>query len=299
MAGLVLELQADAMNAAVRTSDLLRKARAVSVKLGATDIQSWIDSELGGYRNPKDVPEYRGINGHPRCYNPYRGWMPLMIQDPNMRELISSFHVTQPISEIEELTSDRKGSLIRTFAPNQAAMIMEKMDEPFEPGLEISKSAFVAILDAVRTQVLNWALALEARGVLGTGMSFSKEERERATHVTNNYTTNIGSVSGHAQVQQGSSDSTQTVGIDTTALRSLIDELSSYSAKQLGLSRERYAELSADLDTLRSQVASTKPKAGIIREGLSSVRHILESAAGHALVTHGPAIMTILNSIPR
>jgi AbiTii len=46
MPSLILELESDAMNPATRISDLLRKAKAVSKKLHALEIQKWIDCEL-------------------------------------------------------------------------------------------------------------------------------------------------------------------------------------------------------------------------------------------------------------
>ena len=54
----------------------------------------------------------------------------------------------------------------------------------------------------------------------------------------------------------------------------------------------------AELDTLRAQATSSKPKAGIIRESLTTVRHIIEAGAAHLLVTHGPQITALLSTIP-
>src|SRR5207248_1380730 len=90
MAGLVLELQADAMNRAVGLADLLRKARAVSVKLRATDIEEWLGREMNGYAKPADVPEYRRLHADLKCFNPVRGLIPLAVANPQIQEMISS-----------------------------------------------------------------------------------------------------------------------------------------------------------------------------------------------------------------
>lgn len=45
---------------------------------------------------------------------------------------------------------------------------------------QIDASAFQGILDGVRTRVLEWALGLEQRGVVGDGMTFSEGEQKRA-----------------------------------------------------------------------------------------------------------------------
>ena len=63
MAGLVDELQADALDESIHVMALLRKAKAVSVKLNAPSISAWIDNELQGYRSNEDIPEYRHVRG--------------------------------------------------------------------------------------------------------------------------------------------------------------------------------------------------------------------------------------------
>jgi hypothetical protein len=174
------------------------------------------------------------------------------------------------------------------------------MEDPFEPGLEISRSAVVAILDAVRTRVLDWALELESNGVLGDGMTFSSAERQAASQVTHNYfTTNIGTMTG-SQFQQGTVQSTQNMakGIDMQALIALVNSIMG-QLDEMRLGDELRAEMVAELDTLRAQATSSKPKAGIIRESLTTVRHIIEAGAAHLLVMYGPQIAALLSTIPR
>jgi hypothetical protein len=304
MAGLVLDLQTDAMNGAVRVSDLLRKAKTVSKKLRTPEIDEWIDRELKGYEKTADIPEYRRIHGHLRCYNPVQQrWMPLMVHgDPRIVEIYSSSPMPQMIGELESLVAGRESStsLLRKFTPHQAQIIMDQMNDQFEPGLEISKSAVVAILDAVRTRVLDWALELESSGVLGEGMTFSPAEREAASQITHNhFTTNIGTMTG-SQFQQGTVQSTQNIanGIDAQALTTLVDSIRS-QLDEMHLGDELRAEMVAELDTLRAQAGSSKPKTGIIRESLTTVRHIIEAGAAHFLVAYGPQIATLLSTIPR
>lgn len=73
MTGLVLELQADAMNESVSVLSLLRKARALSVKLGVTTIDQWLAHEMGGYPTHSSIPDYRHVVGRTICHNPYVG----------------------------------------------------------------------------------------------------------------------------------------------------------------------------------------------------------------------------------
>ena len=59
--------------------------------------------------------------------------------------------------------------------------------------------------------------------------------------------------------------------------------LDKLSGEKLVLNEEARNELKADIDTIESQINSPKPKHSIIREGIKSVRNILEGAAGSVL----------------
>ena len=45
-------------------------------------------------------------------------------------------------------------------------------------------------------------------------------------------------------------------------------------------------ELRAEVATLRAQVESPKPKRAVLKTSLTSLRHVLEGAAGELLATH-------------
>ena len=59
-------------------------------------------------------------------------------------------------------------------------MGMQGTRVPLEPVRTIGVNQVAAILDTVRTTVLKFALELESKGILGEGMTFSNEEKERA-----------------------------------------------------------------------------------------------------------------------
>jgi hypothetical protein len=90
MAGLVLELQRDAIGSQIRISDLLRKALFAARKLGVLEFQVWIDNELNGYKKVSDIPDYRTIHGILRARNPYHGWIPIMVEDSEAEREISN-----------------------------------------------------------------------------------------------------------------------------------------------------------------------------------------------------------------
>ncbi len=62
MASLVQELQRLASSSTSALPELLRKAKLVAFKLGLDDFQKWIDFELEGYKDIKDIPLYRIVH---------------------------------------------------------------------------------------------------------------------------------------------------------------------------------------------------------------------------------------------
>ena len=144
------------------------------------------------------------------------------------------------------------------------------------------------ILDVVREMVLEWSLKLESDGIIGEGMSFSREEKHKAQSVTYYVKNYIHGNIEHSQVQVESVDSIQKGSFqefDVSQLREVIKSLKD-SLDKLGIEGEIKAELVSEIRTLESQADSPKPKTSIRRESLASVRKILEGAAG-TLVASG------------
>ena len=90
MTGLVLELQRNALDKSVDVTDLLRKAKVVSKKLGIVETEGWIELELSGYPDDEStIPYYREISGTLRAHNPYHGWQPLHFECADLAESLS------------------------------------------------------------------------------------------------------------------------------------------------------------------------------------------------------------------
>ena len=78
MAGLVSELQKDALDSNVKLSDLLRKALVVATKLKMPDFKTWIQKELNGYgdkipKGQKMLFDHRSVGFYEWLFNPKYG----------------------------------------------------------------------------------------------------------------------------------------------------------------------------------------------------------------------------------
>ena len=296
MTGLVHELQQDALNRKVPVSDLLRKAVVVSRKLGANEIVEWLNHELSGYPPDEDqIPEYREIRGQIKVFNPYRGWQPMHFGDPEMGERLARRRIGQAIGELVSIAeNDRDSSLMVPYSESIKNALMGVMEFPLEPTLMVSRSQVDGILEGVRNEVLNWALELEGKGIVGDGMSFSRDEKTKATSTTYQITNNIGSMQ-NSMLQQDSpaASQVQTGEFSIEAVRNFI-QVAQQALPDLGLPEAKRGELTAELLTLSAQIASPAPKLSIVKECLRSSRAILEGAAGGAL---GSGLITMLSAL--
>lgn len=295
MSGLVIELQQAAMDGRITVGDVLRKALVLTKKLRIPDLEQWISCELDGY-GAAELPAYRTLSVQLKVWNPYHGWQPLFVEDKALANALSTCHVGQPLGQLEGLVGKDSGSLQLPFSPADESMLMSSMKIPLRPMRLASRTQVQGIVEAVRNQILKWALDLEAKGVVGEGMTFTAQEREAAHQVTN-ITNNIGSIS-NSQLQQASPHASQqqTIQTNTPELLALVEMLSKASLHEL--SDDETGELRAEIATLRAQVQSPKPKTTVVHEGLKSVRAILERAAGSMLTSEVlPAVIAVMHRL--
>ncbi|HLE25491.1 MAG TPA: hypothetical protein VI935_07560 [Thermodesulfobacteriota bacterium] len=296
MPSLIDELQQLAVDGGVSATELLQKCLIVSTKLGFNDFADWARQELDGYKDTA-VPDYRIIHGDPQVFDPYRGYQPLHCSDPKFKKAISRMHFNQPIGEIEHdlRHSEKSGSdaFQITYAPDFEKKLMDGIEFNLRPSLHVSASQLRKIIDGVRKVVLEWSLKLEADGIVGEGMGFSKDEKKKASTITYNIQNYIRGEFKGSQIQVDTTSSNQnltTNQFNIEEVKQLVGTLNA-SLDELELSQNQKEELMSEIKTLDSQAGSPKPKQGIIRESLLSIRTILEAASGN-LVASG-----ILNQI--
>jgi hypothetical protein len=296
MAGLVHELQADAMDESVSVLSLLRKARALSVKLGVTTIDQWLAHEMSGYSDSAIIPDYRHVVGQTVCFNPYRGWIPLEIENLEHHKLLSERHLHQPLSELIQFTDAKaSGKNVLLMFPSFIAADL-RSSSGFEPALKIAVNLIYGIISTVRDKILEFSLELEKQGILGEGLTFTQQEKMAANNITYN-SINIENMTG-SQLQQGTTGSTQTFtqSADLSGISAFVEKLLP-AITELKNPSDR-AQLQSDLETIRGLLKAPAPKTGMIRECLTSVKTVLEGTAGNLAATYLPLLPALLASIP-
>ncbi|MDU8605054.1 hypothetical protein [Pseudomonas syringae group sp. 247E2] len=206
MESLVLDLQRDVLDRSIHITDLLRKALLVSRKLKIADIEEWLSAELNGY-DGKSVPSYRILTGEIKGFHPHRGWIPMMLGD-EINNLISETPLYDSVSQIIDLIERSKTGSVTVKFPQEVSMrVMRMIKWDIEPVLHIPVHQLVRIVDVTKTKILDFALDLETRGILGEGIRFSKAEEQLAQSITY-HTINIERMD-NSQIQQASDGSNQ------------------------------------------------------------------------------------------
>lgn len=204
MEGIVLELQAEAMDDAVDIENLLRKAYLVARKLNLKEFEEWISNEQNGYKN--EIPDYRTISGQIKAYNPYYGWVPVVMQG-KLADAASTMPLRLPISSLSDVYNNSDGSVVLTV-PGAITEFFNKNTDgiPTDYHFVSSKSEIHKIISAVRNKILEWAILLEDNGIVGENLKFTAAEKSVAASsaVINNYTNNFFSNAYGTKIEQGS-----------------------------------------------------------------------------------------------
>lgn len=290
MGSLIEELQRDALDSHASVPDLLRKAKVVAMKLNVSDAAEWIEHELSGYPDGAEIPRYRQVSGTPKYLNPYHGWVPLIFSDTDMHEKASKRTTRQPISEIKDILdrSEKGGGALFRYPAALAAELGQhfELDVP-EAGMDVSLSSLAGILDEVRTRILDWAMKLDAAGVRGDGMSFSRKDQEKAAGIHINIGSigsmvgSIGPVGEHATV----SVTGQVTEAQAEMLLALARQVQSLSDK-MGLSADAAREILEAARALQQEAGRSPPDTGKIKPLLTTMKGIASNAMGN-LVSSG------------
>ncbi|WP_219726166.1 AbiTii domain-containing protein [Castellaniella caeni] len=296
MAALVPELVNMASEPHISTADLLRKALVVARRLAVQELVTWINSELNGY-NDSEVPEYRKVVGQLHAENPYRGGTVPFIVPQEIAEIVTLIPLAQPLPELQQLAKSDT-LLLRYFPADMEQILMNMMMEgsgsATRPLVKFTPIQIGGVVDRVRSRILDWALDLEDRGIIGEGMSFTLEEKQAVQEQHYHF----GNVSG-SQIQISSNGSTQAQtntnsGHDLEAVKGLIDALGAILERGV-VPDDAVDEMRAELATLKAQAASPKPKWEIIKATARTIKTIAEGVAGNILGELAkPHVVTLL-----
>jgi hypothetical protein len=214
---LLRDIQNSAVQSDVDVSTLLRKCKILAVRLGNEQFKRWVDAELNGYDAKEDLPDYRKLSvesvGH---FSGFAGSglrnapIPPMCIPEEFRDSVRYSYMMQPISSYAALVKNSKGSNAQENWPaDLTAFVGRKIYQHMNCIMAwkiIPHNALVALLDTVKTRILNFSLEIEAVAPnAGEAAPNSPPlAQERVSHVFNTYITgNVQNVAtGGTNVEQ-------------------------------------------------------------------------------------------------
>jgi hypothetical protein len=192
---LVNELQVSAERDDVLT--VLRRAKRLASKLDVSTINDWIRCETDGYGDSDTLPSYRKIKATvvlvaqtpiPLGFNQVGtgsldlpGWPPV---DQNIYDSM--------VQVVEAMRTARENNRhVGLSLPEGAEQLIRQHLHPLVSRnstlcLRVNAAQFMAIPETVKNVVLDWALELERKNVLGENQSFSPQEKQAAHTITFN-----------------------------------------------------------------------------------------------------------------
>jgi hypothetical protein len=208
-------------------SGVLRKVKVVAARAGVGQLDEWVTHELEGYPDEVTLPEYRGpfgveVRGHysgPFNSGIKNGLVPSAGFPEDMRGgWLFKVSFLQPIAELEELSRTNESTITAAWPADVVAytnMLLEQGRVNLYEGMGlqsawrvIPRTAVVAIVDQVRTKILDLALELEKTAPnVGQADGPAVPADTRQTIITNIY-------GGNQNVAVGSSDFTQSVTVN-------------------------------------------------------------------------------------
>lgn len=279
MSSIVIDIQKDIIDSSKSVSDILRQSFILARKLKILDFEKWIGNELNGYKDA-EIPEYRHVRGTIKGWNPYNGWIPVIIQDQNLQKQMTNTIIAQSIPELEDLVSDPKGQL-HAQLPDSFGDLTGHYTRYIE---EIGKSSVRGIIEKVKNIIMEWILKLEEDGILGADMSFTEEEMKIADK--NNYTVNnfFGDISG-SQIQQNSNHSSQFIQNDDIN-HDLLSEIVSLLIENRSALIEKVSspdQFTREIERIEKEAKQKKPSKKILDESMKSIRSLLEGITGNII----------------
>lgn len=278
---IVIDLQREAARESGKVSTLLRTAYTVARKLNVIEFEAWIKQEMYGYREAEEIPLYREIQGELKFFNPYRGWRPVIIEDEEWHNIISKYLMHEPISELESLISSDNNISIKFFGQSRA-LLAKYTGRNTEFIVSINRNQIEKILSKVKDIILDWSLKLEEDGIMGEGMSFSKEEKEKARNQTPLISFGSDASGIQIQIQQNTSNSSQTIqqgSIDLIKVGELLQTIKA-NINKVDLSAVQRTEINENIEVIEAQKQLGNPDSNLIKEGFRTIRNILEGITG-------------------
>jgi hypothetical protein len=199
---LLTEIQTAAVEKDTDLGTLLRKCKVLAARLGSVPLEDWVLHESNGYPADVDVPDYRrwGVHIVAHLIDQFGAQMTAVTIPPHLipesvRQRYTRFEYRESVATAEYALRRHDDDGTQTLTTgNLRSMLHGKMYKGYQchsAVAQFSNQNLVAMLDAVRNRILDFALAL-SKVAADAGEDQTQVEVQRVTQIFN--TTILGSV---------------------------------------------------------------------------------------------------------
>ncbi|MEX2516662.1 MAG: response regulator receiver protein [Gammaproteobacteria bacterium] len=151
-------------------TDALLKTKVLLHSLGQTELIAWVNSELNGYHDDQDIPDYRKVpaqvlanlasmtfqaNSHP---------LPIGHLSDKQRENLESSNLTQSLAVLEKFSENPDGSLSSPIPLEYNGLLGKHLANGVSiqrAWSQVEVSSIIQILTEVRSRLLDFVLNLK------------------------------------------------------------------------------------------------------------------------------------------
>ena len=285
MSSIVLELQEAAYTSNTSLSELIRKAYFIAKKLDLESQSEWLRKELNGYKEGDDIPEYRILNSSIQA-KAWNGWISVI--DPSgFFDSLKKVPCVHSIGEVEVIYQ-AEGTAYMKYPDTTIQLLMEATRNDTDFRGKIPVNEYLRVLDTVRNDILDWALDLEKKGILGENLSFTKAEVMKAQNIystTNNYNGDMTKSQIHNN-NSGQLITNYNETLDPCLLKEFIEELKERKNLINFDSSESRIDFEKQITIVNEEVNSAVPQNGKIFSALSIIKKIIEKVTSD-IITRG------------
>ena len=278
-------------------SRILLKAQTIAFYIKDESFTNWIKNEQNGYSTIKDLPEYRKAKCEVKAkvFTPFQGssefFVPVdAIKDKKVREFISSFTFTEPISEIEEMSMADKNQMLRLNIPS---FVYGSISD-FFPRSSIecvwrftNTSSAKGILDRVKSKLLDFFLQFEEQ--IEINVNFDVMSNRDKIQTILNQTIKAGVVNtGNGSISINQSEiigGNKTTGIPNETCEKIKGLLKQIEALEKKVNDDEQ-DMAQYIFEIRQELDSKMPQPTIIKRALRALK-TLETIATEKAIEYG------------
>ena len=87
------------------------------------EFKKWIELELNGYKPDDSIPDYRSVTGQIKAWNPYHGYIPIVLEEKEIVENLTRRYVYQSVGEIKDLLQTKNNILTLPYPTEIQALL--------------------------------------------------------------------------------------------------------------------------------------------------------------------------------